>query len=342
MTTEERNALIACYAAGYDEVVGALAGLTPAQLTAHPLPGKWSAAEIVQHLADSEMTSALRLRRLLVEEAPAITGYDQDLYATRLHYNTRDLAPALEALRGARATTVQLLEHMTEGDWRRAGTHSEVGAYSCEDWLRIYAAHAHGHADQLRALRAVLSRKTRSNTMKPEANEYAPYYGKYVELVPDGDIAATLRTQGAQTLTLLRTLPEEQGSHAYAPGKWTIKQLLGHVIDTERIFSYRTLCVGRNDQTPLPGFEQDDYVAGTDFNARTLASLADEFAAVRQATVHLCQHFSAAEWQRRGTASAKEITARALAHIIAGHELYHVDILKTRYLALSGGMLDEV
>ncbi len=157
MTTEERNALIARYAAGYDEVTGALAGLTPAQLTAHPLPGKWSAAEIVQHLADSEMTSALRLRRLLVEEAPAISGYDQDLYATRLHYNTRDIAPALEALRGARATTVQLLECMTEDDWRRAGTHSESGAYSCEDWLRIYAAHAHGHAGQIRQLRAALS-----------------------------------------------------------------------------------------------------------------------------------------------------------------------------------------
>ncbi len=156
MTATERNELIARYAAGYDEVVDALTGFTPEQLTARPLPGKWSAAEIVQHLADSEMTSALRLRRLLVEEAPAIVGYDQDLYATRLQYNTRDIAPALEALRGARATTVQLLERMTDTDWQRAGTHSESGAYSCEDWLRIYAAHAHGHAGQIRDLRAVL------------------------------------------------------------------------------------------------------------------------------------------------------------------------------------------
>ncbi len=169
--------------------------------------------------------------------------------------------------------------------------------------------------------------------MKPEANEYAPYYGKYIELVPDGDIAATLQTQGEQTLALLCTLTEAQGSHAYAPGKWTIKQLLGHVIDTERIFSYRTLCIGRNDKTPLPGFEQDDYVASADFNARSLASLLDEFAAVRQSTVQLCRHFNAEEWQRRGTASEKEISAWALAHIIAGHELYHVGILKTRYLA---------
>ncbi len=169
--------------------------------------------------------------------------------------------------------------------------------------------------------------------MKPEANEYAPYYGKYVELVPDGDIAATLRAQGEQTQALLRALTEAQGSHAYAPGKWTIKQVVGHMLDTERIFAYRTLCVGRNDKTPLPGFEQDDYVAGADFNARSLGSLLDEFAAVRQATVQLCQHFSAEEWQRRGTASENAISTRALAHIIAGHELYHVDILKTRYLA---------
>ncbi|MBI1760567.1 MAG: DinB family protein [Acidobacteria bacterium] len=169
--------------------------------------------------------------------------------------------------------------------------------------------------------------------MKPEANEYAPYYGKYVELVPAGDIAVTLQAQGEQTLTLLHTLSEAQGGHAYAPGKWTIKELIGHVNDTERIFAYRLLRIGRNDQTPLAGFEQDDYVASTDFNARTLASLLDEFAAVRQATLQLCQPFTEAEWLRRGTASEHEITARALAHIIAGHELYHVDILKTRYLA---------
>lgn len=168
--------------------------------------------------------------------------------------------------------------------------------------------------------------------MKPETNEYAPYYGKYVELVPAGDIAATLQSQHQQTLALLRSLSETQGDYAYAPGKWTIKEALGHMNDTERIFAYRLLRIGRNDKTPLPGFEQDDYVTNTNFNARTLASLIDEFAAIRQATLQLCQHFTDAEWQRRGTASENEITARALAYIIAGHELYHVDILKTRYL----------
>jgi hypothetical protein len=157
MTREERRELIARYAAGYDEVVKALEGFPADKLTAHPIAGKWSAAEIVQHLADSEMTSAIRLRRLLVEDKPVIQGYDQDLFATRLLYNERDLAPAMEAFRGARATTAQLLERMADADWLREGTHTESGHYTAEDWLEIYAAHAHGHADQIRRLREALA-----------------------------------------------------------------------------------------------------------------------------------------------------------------------------------------
>jgi hypothetical protein len=156
MTQAERKELIAKYAAGYDEVISALNGFPREKLTANLIPGKWSAAEIVQHLADSEMTSAIRLRRLLVEDHPVIQGYDQELFATRLRYNERELAPALEAFRGSRATTTQLLEGMTEEDWRCEGTHSESGRYTAEDWLTIYAAHAHGHADQIRRLREKL------------------------------------------------------------------------------------------------------------------------------------------------------------------------------------------
>ena len=157
MTPEERNELIAKYAAGYDEVTGALEGFTAETLTTHPLPGKWSAAEIVQHLADSEMMSAIRLRYLLVEDNPAIQGYPEAVYAERLFYNERDIAPALEAFRAARSTTVQLLERMTEEDWQRKGTHSESGAYGTEIWLKSYAAHAHDHAGQIRRLRDALS-----------------------------------------------------------------------------------------------------------------------------------------------------------------------------------------
>ena len=157
MTPEERKELIATYAAGYDEVMNALNGFPPDSLGAHPIPGKWSAREIVHHLGDSETTSAWRLRKLLVEDNPLIQGYDQDQFATKLRYNERDMAPALEAFRCARESTMQLLELMTEDDWKRAGTHSESGPYSIEDWLRIYAAHGHNHAAQIRRVREALN-----------------------------------------------------------------------------------------------------------------------------------------------------------------------------------------
>jgi len=157
MTPEERKELIATYAAGYDEVMNALNGFPVESLAAHPIPGKWSAREIVHHLGDSETTSAGRLRKLLVEDNPTIQGYDQDEFATKLRYNERDMAPALEAFRSARETTGQLLELMNEDDWKRAGTHTESGPYSMEDWLKIYAAHAHNHAAQIRRLHEALA-----------------------------------------------------------------------------------------------------------------------------------------------------------------------------------------
>src|SRR5437660_5830090 len=157
MTTEERQQLIAQYKDGYNQVVNALKGFPDDKLTAHPIEGKWSAAEVVHHLADSETTSGLRLRRLLVEDHPLIQSYDQDAYAGRLHYNNREMAPALDAFRSARATSAQLFEFMSEEDWEREGTHSESGSYSAEDWLTIYAAHAHNHAAQIRRLRDALT-----------------------------------------------------------------------------------------------------------------------------------------------------------------------------------------
>src|SRR6185436_6649225 len=124
MTPEERRELIAQYKNGYSEVLRNLWAFPDDLLTAHPIPGKWSAAEILHHLADSETTSGLRLRRLLVEDHPLIQGYDQDAYAARLNYNQRDVGPALEAFRSARATTAQLFDSMTDEDWHREGTHS--------------------------------------------------------------------------------------------------------------------------------------------------------------------------------------------------------------------------
>jgi hypothetical protein len=153
MTKEERSRLIARYAEGADEVTSALDGFPARSLTAHPIPGKWSATEIVHHLADSENISAIRLRRLIAEERPVIVGYDQELYARRLRYNERDIAPSLEAFRAARATTSQLLRAMSDEDWARQGWHTESGLYSAEQWLQIYADHAHNHAAQIRRLR---------------------------------------------------------------------------------------------------------------------------------------------------------------------------------------------
>jgi hypothetical protein len=161
MTPAERKTLIAAYKAGYDEVVRALAGIAPDERDWRPAPGEWSAREVVHHLADSETIAGIRLRRLLIEESPAIQGYDEADYARRFRYQERPWEPALRAFEAARATTAQLVEVMTDADWRRAGTHSESGAYSAEGWLRIYAEHAHVHANQIRENRTGWAARSR-------------------------------------------------------------------------------------------------------------------------------------------------------------------------------------
>lgn len=156
MERQERLRLIARYADGPAEVEKSLAGIPDDMLTAHPVPGKWSAAEIIHHLADSETTSAIRVRRLLVEVFPVIPGYDQARFADVLRYNERPIGPALEAFRAARASTAPLLLLLSESDWTRPGWHTEGGLYTPETWLEIYAEHAHGHAAQLRRIRDAL------------------------------------------------------------------------------------------------------------------------------------------------------------------------------------------
>ena len=156
MDRETRNRLVAQYKEGYRAVAEAVAGATDVELDARPAPGKWSAREIVHHLADSEMNSAMRLRALVASDRPAIVGYDQDEYARRLHYN-RPIAAALAAFKAARETTAELLDRLTEADWQREGTHTEHGRYGMDTWLGIYGAHAHDHAAQIR--RAMKSAK---------------------------------------------------------------------------------------------------------------------------------------------------------------------------------------
>ena len=166
----------------------------------------------------------------------------------------------------------------------------------------------------------------------PAASEYAPYFEKYVSLVPAGDVVETLERQAAETLALLRGLDEEKAGSRYEPGKWSIKQIVGHLADAERVFAYRALCFARGDRTPLPGFEQDDYVRGGNFDARPITDLADEFDAVRRATVALFRQLDDESWRRTGTANDNPFTVRAIAHIIAGHELHHLGVLKAKYL----------
>ena len=158
MTPEKRQQLIQQYTDGYEEVARALKGFPEESLSAHPIPGKWSAREIVHHLADSETISAQRLRKLLTEEYPVIQGYDQEKYAILLRYNLREIEPALEAFRAARATTLQLIGSMADEDWELRGWHSEHGLYTPNLWLEIYGVHAHNHASQIRRLREQLAK----------------------------------------------------------------------------------------------------------------------------------------------------------------------------------------
>jgi hypothetical protein len=153
MALMDRSRLILKYKDGYDEILRSLEGFPEQELATRPIANKWSAREIIHHLADSETVSGIRLKRLLVEDHPLIQGYDQEAFAERLNYNNRDIGPALDAFRSARANTAQLLDAMTEEDWKREGTHSESGSYTAEDWLTIYAEHAHNHAAQILRLR---------------------------------------------------------------------------------------------------------------------------------------------------------------------------------------------
>src|SRR5918992_2276600 len=167
---------------------------------------------------------------------------------------------------------------------------------------------------------------------RPQDDEYIPYYGKYIALVPDGDLVDTLRTQIRETLSLLRAIPESRASYRYAPGKWSIKEVVGHLSDVERIMTYRALRIARADATPLPGFDENAYVPAANFEARSLASLAHELEQVRSATIAFLETLEPVAAARRGTANNAEISARALAYIIAGHERHHVAILRERYL----------
>jgi hypothetical protein len=167
---------------------------------------------------------------------------------------------------------------------------------------------------------------------RPQSNDYAPYYGKYVMLVPDGNFLEILESELRKLKQLLEPLTDAQADFRYAPGKWSIKETLGHLNDAERVFSYRILRIARGDQTPLPGFEQDDFVKVSNASSRKLSDLLEEFAAIRLATIALVRSLDNASWLRRGTASGEPISVLAIAFIIAGHVLHHQKIFEEKYL----------
>ncbi|MGA3106277.1 MAG: DinB family protein [Terriglobales bacterium] len=167
---------------------------------------------------------------------------------------------------------------------------------------------------------------------RPEPGEFAPYHKTYISLVAGNDIVASLDEQRRQTLLLLSGRPESEGDLRYAPGKWTLKEVLGHINDTERIMAYRALRIARGDSTPLPGFEQDDYVRDGPFAHNSLPDLIEDYIAVRRATLTLFRNLQEKDWTRHGTVNGNKLAVRALAYIIAGHELHHRRLIEEKYL----------
>lgn len=172
---------------------------------------------------------------------------------------------------------------------------------------------------------------------KPTAAEYASFYETYVSLVTGDDVIETLRGQLRETSALIGDIPEERGSFRYAAGKWSVKELIGHVIDGERVFGYRALRFARGDQTPLPGFDQDVFMAHSAFGEYSIAELAREYEQVRGGHLSMFEHFAAEAWSRTGVASENPVSVRALAYVMAGHEQHHMNILRDRYLTAARG-----
>jgi hypothetical protein len=168
---------------------------------------------------------------------------------------------------------------------------------------------------------------------RPAPSEHADYYARYVGLVPEGDILVTLRDQLGETLALLQGVPEGRETFRYEDGKWSLREVVGHLVDTERVFAFRALAMARSEGVDLPGMEQDEWVARSNANDRPLEELTAEWAALRRANVHLFASLDSATAERSGKASGYTFTVRSFPWIIAGHELWHRGIIEQRYLA---------
>jgi len=168
-------------------------------------------------------------------------------------------------------------------------------------------------------------------TVRPGSDEYGEFYAGYIGEVPDGDVLDTLEREGERAVALLRELPAEKSRFAYLPGKWTVRDLVAHVADSERVFAYRALRFGRADPTPLASFDQEIFWPHAHADKRRWTDLIDDFRTVRAASLHLFRSFEPEDWMRRGSASGFEISVRALAWVVAGHEIHHRRVLHERY-----------
>lgn len=168
---------------------------------------------------------------------------------------------------------------------------------------------------------------------RPAEQDYAPYYARYVSLVPDGDVLRLLEQQGAETQKLLRSVSEEKSQFRYAAGKWSIREVVGHIADTERLFTFRALHFARGDASPLPSMDENVWAKASPAHQRSLASLLDELLAVRASTLALFRSFTSDDLARSGVASNNTVTVRALTWITTGHERHHINVLKERYLS---------
>jgi len=166
---------------------------------------------------------------------------------------------------------------------------------------------------------------------RPTEAEYAPFYAGYVALVPEADVLGVLESQPAEFDAIAGALSVERETSRYAPGKWSVRQVVGHVVDAERVFGYRAFCISRGEQTALPGFDENDYVARATWAQRPLGELAREFAAVRASNLEALRPLDAEAWRRSGIANASPISVRALAFIMAGHVRHHLSVLRRRY-----------
>lgn len=167
--------------------------------------------------------------------------------------------------------------------------------------------------------------------MRPTANDYSPYHASYVALVPEDDVLGAIEEQSSDTQRLLSSLDESKASYRYAEGKWSVRQVIGHITDAERIMSYRLLSIARGEQQSLPGFDENQYVENAGFDAWKLGDLAEQYALVRRSTIVLLRNLPEAAWARRGTANNAPVTVLGLAYVIVGHDRHHVGVLREKY-----------